>query len=161
MNAKVTTYTSRTQGFWQTHVVDTHAWWGVGAGQCLAGVTTSNSAGQDRVLGGFWASVSSKTDGKKRSASDKNRMILLQQLLAAILNNKAFGSVPTGAISITDATTTLCNPTATNRQINDAAGAMGMFNEGGDNGYYAHLSKADPALAQRLANKTYWNVVIH
>ena len=43
----------------------------------------------------------------------------------------------------------------------DAAGAMGMFNEGGDNGYYAHLSKADPALAQRLANKTYWNVVIH
>ena len=47
-------------------------------------------------MGGFWSNVSKTTTGAKRSSLDHARMLLLQQLLAAILNNQLFGSTPSG-----------------------------------------------------------------
>jgi hypothetical protein len=55
--------------------------------------------------------VSQTTDKVKRTDLDKAKMTLLQQLLAAILNNAAFGSSPSGTISIADAKTAFCTGT--------------------------------------------------
>ena len=113
--------------------------------------------GVPEVMGGFWSSISKQTDGDKRIKLDAARMQLLQQLLAAILNNQLFGSTPGGSISIDDAKAAFCTGTLT--QVKAAQAAMASFNEGGDSGLFTPGASADPKGAKDIANEEFWDVL--
>lgn len=147
---------TRSQGFWSTHPTLAALAWGTS--QPIAGcrtVATSTTAGEDDLMGGFWASVSTRSTGQKRSPIDQARMTLLQQLLAAKLNNLQFGSVPTGSISIAQAEAAYCGGTMS--QVKQAAAAMGYFNESGTGTSWSPGMSADPQEAQRRADVDYWD----
>jgi hypothetical protein len=84
-------------------------------------------------------------------------MRLLQQLLAAILNNQLFGSVPSGSISIDDAKDAFCTGTLT--EVKAAASAMAAFNESGDSGLFTPGASADPKAAKAIADIDFWDVL--
>ena len=69
-------------------------------------ITNDGTDDIPEVLGGFWSKIPRDTGNDKRSADDQARMQLLQQLLAAILNQEAFGtdySDGSGGNFVTDA----------------------------------------------------------
>jgi hypothetical protein len=156
--------TTRTQGFWATHRLLLEAVWNGGTigGHTFAGVADKTLCGAtlttDKVLGGFWAGISKQSDGDKRDAQDQAKMRLLQQLLAAILNNAAFGSAPT-TVTIADAKAIFCDPNATLTQINNAASAMAAFNESGDSGLFTPGVAANGKDAKSNANIAYWDLL--
>jgi hypothetical protein len=76
---------------------------------------------------------------------------MVQQLVAAILNNAVFGSSPTGPISIAQAKICFANPNATVKQLRDAASAMAAFNESGDSGVFTPGISANGKLAKDTA----------
>jgi hypothetical protein len=174
VNEGRTSQTTRTQGFWATHngVKNgdgtgglTYIVWfgGTFNGVTYAGVTDKFLCPArpldtlPKVLGGFWSSISTKTTKQKRSDLDQARMQLAQQLLAAILNNAAFGSSPTGSISIDQAKAAYCG---TNIQaIKDAQAAMASFNESGDSGLFTPGQSANGKLSKTLANLVFWDVL--
>jgi hypothetical protein len=92
---------------------------------------------------------------EKRSALDQARMRLLQQLIAAELNHEAFGSSPSGAISIANAETAYC--TGTLEEVNAAASAMAAFNEGGDSGEFTPGASANGKVAKNAADVAAWD----
>ncbi len=106
-------------------------------------------------MGGFWASLSKDSDGNKRSKLDQARMQLLQQLLAAILNNQLFGSTP--SMSIADAKAAFC--TGTQTQVKAAQAAMASFNEAGDSGLFTPGASADPKSGKAIADVEFWDVL--
>jgi hypothetical protein len=108
-----------------------------------------------KLLGGFWSNISAKTTKQKRSALDQARMQLAQQLLAAILNNAAFGSSPTGSTSIAQAKAAYCGTNTA--AISAAASAMGAFNESGDSGVFTPGQSANGKLSKTLANLVFWD----
>jgi Prealbumin-like fold domain len=160
--------TTRTQGYWSTHMSVTDAvWFGKTVGSVtfdglpVAEQTLCGTAGREldtigKVLGGFWASIPTKSNGKtKRSALDKARMQLAQQLLAAILNREAFGSQPSSGISIDQAKTYYCGTDIS--LISQAASAMGAFNEAGDSGVFTPGVSANGKQARAAANIPFWD----
>jgi len=169
----ITGSTTRTQGFWATHSSLTNAVW---FGGTVGGVTYSGLSASDaqicidpnphnlslttigQVLGGFWSGISQTSTGKKRSSLDQARMQLLQQLLAAILNHAAFGSSPSGSISIADAKAAFCGTNAT--AIQNALSAMAAFNTQGDNGLFTPGASANGKVAKDLANIPFWDTLI-
>ena len=106
--------------------------------------------------GGFWSSIAKTSTGTNRNALDKARMRLLQQLLAAILNNQLFGSSPSG-ITIDQAKAAYCGTSIT--AINAAQAAMATFNESGDSGVFTPGSSADPKAAKAIADYVFWDVL--
>jgi len=84
----------------------------------------------DYYLGGLNANVARTSTGGRRSALDQARMQLMRQLLAAVLNSVAFGSIPEGPGAYTTAFAAYCG---TDRAaILLAADALARFNEAGD-----------------------------
>jgi hypothetical protein len=161
--------TTRTQGFWATHRLLTDAVWNGGTigGHTFAGVADkslcdsglfSSDLTTAQVLGGFWANIAKQSDGDKRDAQDQAKMRLLQQLLAAILNNAAFGSAPT-TVTIDQAKAIFCDPNATLTQINNAASAMAAFNESGDSGLFTPGVAANGKDAKQFADIAFWDVL--
>jgi len=144
--------TTRTQGFWATHYSLTTAMWTPQA-LCPAGKTLDDA----EVFGGFWANIAKTTTGANRSKLDQARMQLTQQLLAAMLNNVAFGSSPSGSISISDAKAALCGTDL--KAIQAAASAMGSFNQSGDGGIFTPGASANPKAAKAAANLAFWNIL--
>ena len=166
--ARTTGNTTRTQGFWATHSSLTNkAWFGGSIGGntftgvsdktlCAGPAKDLNTLG--RVLGGFWANISQKTTNpSKRTAIDQARMQLVQQLLAAILNNSVFNSVPSGSVSIQQAKDAYCGNDID--AIKAAMSAMAAFNESGDNGVFTPGVSANGKLAKSLADLAYWNTL--
>ncbi len=159
--------TTRTQGFWSTHPnLVAQVWQESGAtvgGLLLDGMTAAERTLCDspltveQVMGGFWANIAKESDSDKRSALDKARMQLLQQLLAAILNNQTFGSVPAGSISIGDAIDAFCGTNV--KDIKDAMSAMAAFNESGDSGLFTPGKSADPREARDIADIPFWDTL--
>jgi hypothetical protein len=153
---------TRTQGFWQTHRNLAEVVWfgGTWNGITYTGVADKLICGKnidtiEKLMGGFWSSISQTSTKDRRSALDQARMRLLQQLLAAELNNAAFGSSPSGAISIADAEAALCGTDIT--AINEAAAAMAAFNEGGDSGDFTPGGSANAKLARTTALLSFWD----
>jgi hypothetical protein len=107
-----------------------------------------------KLMAAFWANIAKTTTGGKRSQLDQARMQLLQQLVAAILNNNAFGSSPTGPISIALAKTYFM--TGTLQQVKAAASAMAAFNESGDSGVFTPGVSANGKLAKDTASSCLW-----
>ncbi len=158
------TGTTRTQGFWATHESVTNAVWFGGSvgGHTFTGlgsrtVCTREVSTIGGVLGGFWSSISGTSTGGARSALDQARMTLLQQLLAAILNNAAFGSSPSGGTSIAQAKAAYCGTDVT--AIQEAANAMEAFNTSGDNKTFTAGVSADGKQAKADADPSFWDVL--
>ncbi|KPQ42037.1 MAG: hypothetical protein MPEBLZ_03407, partial [Candidatus Methanoperedens nitroreducens] len=158
---KAKTLVTRTPGYWQTHYVEADREWAkvVAAGnalQCGApeNFIVNNTPGLE---GGFWSSISYETNKHKRTSVDQARMQLAFQLLAAILNNQAFGSDPGGTV-LNDARTNFCG---TNRNAMLASKSLlDTFNNGGSNKLFptGYINgKADPKTSQSVAAKVYWN----
>jgi hypothetical protein len=159
--------TTRTQGFWATHSWLVALVWSP-SGTTIGGITTNGMTDAERtlcgnpltveqVMGGFWANIAKTSDGTKRSALDQARMRLLQQLLAAILNNQLFGSSPSGTISIDDAKAAFCGTDIT--AINAAQAAMASFNTSGDSGAFTPGGSADAKHARSIADIAFWDVL--
>lgn len=160
--------TTRTQGFWSTHMWLVEEVWSPDGG--TVGTLTHNGmtdaertlcAGEDpltvdEVMGGFWSNIAKETDGTKRSKLDQARMQLAQQLLAAILNNQLFGSAPSG-VTIDQAKAAFCGTDVI--AIKAAASAMAAFNESGDSGVFSPGGSADAKAARAAADKEYWDVL--
>jgi hypothetical protein len=155
--------TTRTQGFWATHESLTNAVWfgGTIGGHTFGGVTDKTLCGRTLstipiVLGGFWSNIAQETDHTKRSSLDRSRMQLLQQLLAAILNNAAFGSSPSG-MSITAAKAAYCGIDET--LIEQAQTAMAQFNESGDDGLFTPGVSANGKQAKTDVDLGFWDTL--
>jgi len=159
--------TTRTQGFWATHSWLVALVWSP-TGTTVGGITTDGMTDAERtlctspltvnqVMGGFWANIAKTSTGVKRSALDQARMQLLQQLLAAILNNQLFGSSPGGTISIADAKAAFCGTDIT--AIRNAQSAMAAFNTSGDSGVFTPGASADAKTARAIADIAFWDVL--
>jgi hypothetical protein len=158
--------TTRTQGFWSTHLSLAQLVWnesgGTVGGITHDGMTVAERSlcgqllGVDDVMGAFWSNISKTSTGAKRSALDQGRMKLLQQMLAAILNNQLFGSSPSG-VTIDQAKTAYCGIDL--NAIKAAQSAMAAFNEGGDSGLFTPGASADPKAAKALADYVFWDVL--
>jgi hypothetical protein len=159
--------TTRTQGFWATHLSLVQAVWSPNPAT-VGGITTNGMTvaertlcGQvlavDDVMGGFWSNIAKTSTGARRSPLDQARMRLLQQLLAAILNNQLFGSVPGGSISIDQAKAAYCGTDI--NAIKAAQSAMAAFNESGDSGLFTPGASADPKAAKAIADYAFWDVL--
>ncbi len=147
--------TTRTQGFWQTHLSLAWATWSLISDKTIC---THVIDTQEKLMGGFWSSIAMTYDPKaKRSDLDQARMRLLQQLLAAMLNHQAFGSSPTGGISIAQAETALCGTDID--AINAAAAAMAAFNESGDTLDFTPGQSANAKQARTIADLGFWDVL--
>ncbi|MFA7249463.1 MAG: hypothetical protein WC273_07490, partial [Dehalococcoidia bacterium] len=173
--------TTRTQGFWATHAVTKQGddgltlavwfggtWNGItyapvdGAGfspsglGCLAGLT------HEQLLGGFWANIAKTSAGDARGQLGAAKMQLLQQLLAAILNNNAFSSAPSMNLGV--AVDRFCNSTDISA-VREAASAMAGFNESGDSGTFTPGGSANGKGSKDLAGTNsgiaYWDWVMY
>jgi len=165
--------TTRTQGFWAAHSSITNAVW---FGGDIGGVHFDPMSASDRqicidpnphdltlttlgqVLGGFWAGISQTSGNKKRTDLNQARMQLLQQLLAAISNHAAFGSSPSGSVSIAQAKAAFCGIDID--AIKAAQSAMAAFNTSGDNGVFTPGASANGKLAKTLADIPFWDTLI-
>jgi len=159
---------TRTQGFWATHLKLADAVWFGGSigGQPFAGLSEADRTFGDHVIdsdaklmAAFWANVAKTSLGVKRGQLDQARMQLLQQLIAAMLNNAAFGSSPTGSISIAQAKTAFL--TGNLGEVKAAMSAMASFNEGGDSGIFTPGVAANAKDAKYAATQasTFWDVL--
>ena len=172
-NEEVVGSTTRTQGFWATHSGLLNAVWFGGSSGGHTYPTPAPATTQicfdpnphnlslttlGEVLGGFWSGISQTSTKAKRSDLDQARMQLLQQLLAAIANNLAFSSVPSGSISIADAKAAFCGTDID--AIKAAMSAMAAFNTSGDNGLFTPGASANGKLAKSLANIPFWDTLI-
>jgi hypothetical protein len=163
------TLVTRTQGFWATHTgLANIAWFGGTAfGHTFPGVANTPGIGDTllcgvpidtlpKLMGGFWADISKKCDGKKRTQLDTARMQLLQQLLAAELNASAFGSVPSGGSGkFAEWEAAFC--TGTLSQVRTALSEAAAFNTSGDSGVFTPGTSADAKNARRIANTCFWD----
>ena len=159
---------TRTIGYWATHWQYAQSILnGAGDGPSLGGtIMVCDAADPDvmvdstsKLMGGFWANIAKKSTGVNRINIDKNRMVLLQQLLGAILNNAAFGSSPDSfGTSIAAGKAAFCTGSA--NAIKTAAYNLDAFNKSGDaiGGNFAGIN-ADAKGARALAASgiPYWD----
>jgi len=150
---------TRTIGYWQTHLTQfQNTWPGIAGDPGIINCDGFDVGSDAQALGGMYAGISKNTDKSDRSLLDQARMRLAQQLIGAILNNLAFGSIPGGSISIDDAKDAFCSDNI--GDINAAQAAMGAFNQSGDLlpfplGFVN--SNATPTAAKAFANIAFWN----
>lgn len=164
------TMVTRTQGFWATHLAVTHAVWFGGSvgGNTFAGMSVTDQTlcpayplrvidTDGKLMGGFWSNIAKTSTKGSRSDLDQARMQLLQQLLAAKLNQAAFGSVPTTGMSISAAQAAYCGTDLA--LIKTAAGNMGAFNEFGDSGLFTPGVSANGKQAKDGATLSFWDLL--
>ena len=153
---------TRTPGYWMTHYVESNRLWNevVADGNALQCGSPDNFVVDTtaKLEGGFWSRISFESQNKvRRSSDDQARMQLSFQLLAAILNNQAFGSDP-GATILSDARTNFCG---TDREaMLSSAGLLDTFNNEGTDlpfpDWYVN-GPANPRLSRFTADKMYWD----
>jgi len=95
------TCAARSPGYWQTHRTHTEAVWNTlsTSERTICGKLNDSV---DKYMGGFWDSPAKKSNGVSRTQSDKTQINASFQILAAVLNHKAFGNNAYGT-SIADA----------------------------------------------------------
>jgi hypothetical protein len=154
---------TRTPGYWQTHTEQTQLYWPTDAWSCPPDFAVDT---YQKALGGMLSKIAKNTDSsgkiiktEPRSALDQARMQLAFHLVAAILNNAAFGSTPDSfGTSIAAAIAAFCGDDIT--AIQTAHTNLGAFNESGDaldfpDGFVN--TNATPDEAKAAANYTFWN----
>ena len=160
--------TRATQGFWSTHLNV------MSNGQSLMNIISAiglqlcgNPARVvdmvPELMGGFWSRISRTAGppkGTRRNPLDQARMQLIQQLLAAVLNNHVFGADDEGAITAGERSA-YCG---TNRRgaIIMAADALATFNESGGSAPFPdgfEQGSADPKTARSIADRPFWDML--
>jgi len=183
IDIKKITNVARTQGFWSTHKELLILKWSDVRSPIVLGPHTltdgtsafDESPGPDtdipEVLGGFWAKVGRESDNSiKRTPAEQAHIQLLQQLLAALLNEATFGTPYIGTLSdsstgdmIGDAITNW--NTLTQQQALDLAEQIEEINEFGSMfdlppEIDAIKGKAIPGLARQMADTILWDDVV-
>jgi hypothetical protein len=156
---------TRTQGFWASHTDFSNNMWNTyvaSANNNFCGtktITATTGAGTNQLMGAFWASINTKSDGTKRPDIDQARMQLAQQLAAAMLNKYALGADDQGKVlaAMTAYCTTSTTSTAVTA-IKNQVGILSSWNATGDSVPltfpYQH---ATPNTSKLQANIAYWN----
>jgi hypothetical protein len=112
--------------------------------------------GTNDVLGGFWANIANKSSSapgnKKRSSLDQARMQMLQQYLAAVLNEHAFG---TPGPDLAAARADFCG--TDEGKIQNWVGVLGAYNSQGDTQTFDPGSSATAQESKREANIPLWD----
>ncbi len=155
---------TRTQGFWQTHTAFTStkftagfpAGMQIGSGLHKGIITNTQSNGQSQLFGAYYSNIAKTTTNAQRTAVDKARMQLLQQLVTAKLNCATFTCSATIAGQIAAADTAYATGTAA--QIIAAAGQMDAYNNSGDTIVVGNAGSASPKTSQAFANMVLWNL---
>src|SRR5262249_37500103 len=143
--------TTRTQGFWATHTKISNAVWNglplpvkssiqlfppvIGSPDaylCGVLITAIDQTEDNWLMGGFYSKPSQTAKGGKRSNIDHDRIQMLQQYLAAVLNNHLFGSSPPGGLSLYRSDYCGGNAAAIQHDI----GILDTFNTLGDTGAF-------------------------
>lgn len=154
---------TRTQGFWATHTAFANDKWtnAVPGGEktFCTGISRFVDANpsDNELMGGFWSNIAKTSSGANRSSLDKARMVLLQQLLAALLNKYGLGAADSGLIAAAKAAYCGTNINA----IKNAASALGSFNQSGDTiplGF--SVPSATPQTSKSQADIPFWNTTI-
>jgi hypothetical protein len=162
---------TRTQGFWATHPqLAEIAWFGGTAfGHTFPGVAATTGIGDTlicgrpvdtlgKLMGGFWSNIARTSTDDRRTALDRARMQLLQQLLAAELNASAFGSVPSGGSGMfAQWESALCGNSTS--AIKTALQQAASFNSQGDSGTFTPGTSADAKTARSIADIAFWDIV--
>jgi len=144
---------TRSQGFWATHSDQAKYFWDT---------TNANVCGKDAntypiMEGGFWSSIPKLSDGKtSRTSLDQARMQLVQQLIAAKLNVKAFGLTLDNPNLISDANN-ICK-TGTPSQIIAQVGILDQFNTSGDKASWSpSYQQGTGGYKGDTADKKFWD----
>jgi len=145
---------TRTLGFWATHLELAR----ITLGGTAIDLTCRSVDNIGKLEGGFWSSISFQSDGKtRRSDLDQARMQLVQQLLAGILNVRAFGTFDGGLIATAERNS--CDQTSSRDAILGSASLLDAFNQSGSTvtppGFIP--LQVDPRRAQSIADKAYWD----
>ena len=158
---------TRTQGFWATHRLLSDAVWfgGTVGGHTYTGLSVSDQTICNKVIdsdcklmGAFWSNIAKTSTDAKRSKLDQARMQMLQQLVAAILNNAAFGSDPTSfGVSISQAKADFCGTDL--NKIKADIGYLGSFNSSGDTVAFTPGINANGKDAKDHACNAFWDVL--
>ncbi|MCP8304865.1 MAG: hypothetical protein H3Z50_05290 [archaeon] len=154
--AHYTKLVTRTQGFWATHKTFTWSKW------TTETIGTKIIDTDEKLFGAFWSNVATTSTGAKRSLLDQAKMQLLQQLVAAMLNIKAFGDddLGTGAGLIAAGKAAFSGTDRT--AILSIANQLAAFNNSGDNQPLppgVTPGPADPQGAQKIADRGFWNTL--
>jgi hypothetical protein len=148
---------TRTQGFWQTHTTYTTGVFNTFGGtfRIGGGVNQDPINTPGKLFGAFFSNIAKTTTNQQRTALDKARMQLAQQLAAAKLNCKAFGC----SQSVMDmiATADAHYQTGTAAQILADVSLIDAYNNSGDTIIIGNAGKATPKDSQNLADKVFWN----
>jgi uncharacterized repeat protein (TIGR01451 family) len=151
---------TRTLGFWQTH---TNYTIGVFQADLGGNVTIGtnvhhkwvNTTG--KLFGGFYANVSKTSSGTSRTTLAKDRMVLLQQLLAAELNcSGVFGACNATITSLLSSANAAYGGTNLQNILN-AANALDAFNQSGDGVNVPNTGSATPDLSKAQADIKFWD----
>jgi hypothetical protein len=165
---------TRTQGFWSTHTALANAVWsGVNfppsspgspvagspdATLCGVTITALPVPGENILMGGFFANVANLSGkGGKRSSIDHVRMVMVQQYLAAVLNNHMFGSGTSQMLA--DARTAYCGSDP--KAIQTQTGILDSFNSQGDNLGTTPQGSATPGISKSQADIDAWDTPTH
>ncbi len=148
---------TRTQGFWQTHTAYTSNVFTSLVTAMKIGTNPTKIDTLGELFGAWYSSIPKKTDGKQRTALDKARMTLLQQLVTAKLNCAKFGC--SSDVQTMIATADTAYQTGTAAQIIASAGLLDAYNNSGDTIIVGNTGKATPKNSQNLADKPFWNVL--
>jgi uncharacterized cupredoxin-like copper-binding protein len=156
---------TRTQGFWSTHTAFTNSVFQnkfMPNGMLIGSTTITKGyifnellAGKSQLYGAWYSNIAKKTDGKQRTALEKARMQLLQQLVTAKLNCAEFGC-PASVKAMIDAADAVYagNSAAT---ILTSAGLLDQYNNSGDSIIVGNTGKATPKTSKDYANLVFWN----
>jgi len=150
---------TRTQGFWATHTAFANDFWNTNVPPnektlCSQHITAKEQTGKNRLMGGFWANVAKDTDGNTRSDLDHARMVMLQQLLAAMLNKYGLGT--NDGVLVATARAAYCGTNVD--AINAAKSALDNFNQSGDSvPIPGSVPAATPDESQSQAALAFWD----
>lgn len=150
---------TRTQGFWQTHTAYTTGkftqYFGV-SGMTIGTAVRKTIVTKEQLFGAWYSNIAKLSNGKtQRSALDKARMQLLQQLVTAKLNCATFGCSASVQTMIANADIAYSGNSAS--AILASAALVDAYNNSGDSIAIGNVTKATPKDSQNLANKSFWD----
>ena len=150
---------TRGQGFWATH--KTYAVSKLGGSISIGTGTPKVIDSAGKLMGAFWSSIPYKSNGKtKRGNLDQSRMILVQQLVAAKLNCKAFGPCDAATIALITSADAAYSGTNTGL-MTSFAGQLGTFNGSGEGvAIFPNPGAAEPTSSQAAADKSFWDTTL-
>ncbi len=148
---------TRTQGFWQTHTAFTSSVFAALANPMKIGANATKITTASQLFGAWYSSIPKTTTGQQRTAVDKARMTLLQQLVTAKLNCAKFGCAASVQTMIATADTAYASGTPA--QILSSSALLDAYNNSGDTIVVGNTGKATPKVSESTANKVFWNVL--